>query len=447
MTTLQSQINILAAVNCGVDQRLSTLEQKMLEVQYDRTKTIIKNEENNSDTVIDYLGYNAYDAMVVMKNEEGSSDFFEREYNLIGNDGEYLKLDDENGKKIIDLALNPYTLKLLELQYVTIENDIAKWEFSHKFDSDSIVIELDETDYNIDVPIYTDDRCVSEANVDEHLSKEALINEKQKYYMEYNGGYKHVDVEHNLKDITLDSIYVIVFEKDDSGSGCYFNSGDYYITGNAGTTTGDSYSIKNIEHISYRNLKTDNNKAYYIKHDTSLINNFTETLIITTPVINNTYKLINNTYELINKYELTKCETVNDSLILYYHDNNANENSTIIKADNKQILRLNRYFDRDNITTDDEQTAAKDPYKYYNLFEINDDPNISFPSVLYYRSEDNYRIYKTIDDPLESNEFPKLDRIHLYSDKSGATICSKYKNITIINNMKPEILKYNQDIN
>lgn len=425
MATLQSQIDILAANEFKLYEKLENLEYNTLGITYDQTKTIINSEGNNSQTVIDYLGYNVYDAMVVMKNEEGTSDFFKREYNLMGYDGECFKLKDDD-KKILDLALNQHTLKLLELQYVTIENDIAKWEFKYKFDKASKVILLDETDYNIEETIYTNSTCTEKAKANS-LSNNKLSG--QDYYKGDSSYYTYVDINLDNTD-TLDSIYIIAF-KEDANNGTYFkNDNGNYTISNGGSAT-NSYSIENIEHISYINLDTGN---YYINLDTSSIIDFTETLIITTPLTNNGNKL-------------TKCQSVNNSLILYY-DKSSIENSIIISDDNKKnILRLNRYYGVDLSGYDNGEGSIQNPYKYYNLFHFDVDNNISYPEIHKNADDNHERIYETIVDLTNPNRFPRLDRIHLYSDGSSLSKDVNYKNINIINNMKSEILKNNKDTN
>ena len=78
--------------------------------------------------------------------------------------------------------------------------------------------------------------------------------------------------------------------------------------------------------------------------------------------------------------------------------------------------------------------------EYYNLFQIRVDDIFSYPEI-YYRVDPVDRIYETIDDSSNPNRFPRLDRIHLYSDKSSLSKDVNYKNINIINNMKSEIPK------
>lgn len=69
MATFQSQINILAAANCGIHSRINQLEKSRLEVKYDETFTTIKDNTNDGHITVNNLGYNAYDAMLIMKND------------------------------------------------------------------------------------------------------------------------------------------------------------------------------------------------------------------------------------------------------------------------------------------------------------------------------------------------------------------------------------------
>lgn len=83
MATFQSQINILAAANHNIHKKISDLEQRQLKVEYSVNKTIIKDNKDDTFITINNLGYNAYDAIVVMNNNEAY---------LFGYDGEYRKL-------------------------------------------------------------------------------------------------------------------------------------------------------------------------------------------------------------------------------------------------------------------------------------------------------------------------------------------------------------------
>ena len=116
MATFQSQINILAAVNCGVHKRIDELENNQIMVKYNEESTefCIGNETKQ----IKYLGYKAYDAILLFKEEN---------YYLMGYNGKCEKIEDNkenilytyiyfkelnsdndkyDGNKIIFIALN-----------------------------------------------------------------------------------------------------------------------------------------------------------------------------------------------------------------------------------------------------------------------------------------------------------------------------------------------------
>lgn len=308
---------------------MKDLKPYTLGITYEKTRTIINNEENDSQTVIDYLGYNAYDAMVVIKNKEGTSDFFEREYNLMGNDGKRLKLDDKNGKDIIDLVLNPHILKLLELQYVTIENDIAKWEFTHTFNGNSEkVIYLEETDYEIKEDIFKivngDEKKATQVDIVlEDINGCRLISYSQQYCTKEGDYYEYADVDKNIsEDKNCNSVYIVEFGEYVGGDKYHYDdkSNIYSINGN-----GNLCSITSVQHISHKHLNPKN--SYYIKLDTSSLGDFTVTLTITTPSKSES-----------SGYTLTKCVYFmkDDYLILYYIDGSDDEKWVKIEGEDKK---------------------------------------------------------------------------------------------------------------
>lgn len=85
MATFQSQINILAAANCGVHKRIKELEDNQIRVKYNEESTEFY--MGNKTEQIKYLGYKAYDAILLFK--EGN-------YYLMGYNGKCEKIEDNS---------------------------------------------------------------------------------------------------------------------------------------------------------------------------------------------------------------------------------------------------------------------------------------------------------------------------------------------------------------
>lgn len=68
MTTFQSQINILTTSTCTLNKKINKLDKQQITFKYEYEKTTIVSDCNT--TTINYLGYRAYDAIVIMKDEK-----------------------------------------------------------------------------------------------------------------------------------------------------------------------------------------------------------------------------------------------------------------------------------------------------------------------------------------------------------------------------------------
>lgn len=67
MSTIQSQLNILAAVNCGVHKRIAELENNQISVKYNEESTEFCMGSETKQ--IKYLGYKAYDAILSLNSD------------------------------------------------------------------------------------------------------------------------------------------------------------------------------------------------------------------------------------------------------------------------------------------------------------------------------------------------------------------------------------------
>ena len=82
MTTFQSQFNILAAANCSVHKRITELENNHINVKYNAENTEFY--RGNEQQQINYLGYKAYDAILLYNG----SDYYLMDYK-----GKYGKIE------------------------------------------------------------------------------------------------------------------------------------------------------------------------------------------------------------------------------------------------------------------------------------------------------------------------------------------------------------------
>lgn len=82
MSTIQSQLNILAAANCGVHKRITELENNQISVKYNEESTEFCMGSETKQ--IKYLGYKAYDAILSLNSDR---------YYLMDYTGKYEKIE------------------------------------------------------------------------------------------------------------------------------------------------------------------------------------------------------------------------------------------------------------------------------------------------------------------------------------------------------------------
>ena len=392
MATFQSQINILAAANHNIHKKISDLESGQLKVEYKDTKTTIKDNKDANFITINNLGYNAYDAMLIMKNGDGGA----RKYHLMGYDGKILDLDKNPiVRSKIEKAMDAQTMKLLELTNISNEGELLRWSFEYTFNSEDEYVPLDETDLSINYPIFR--------------------NDKQ-------------------QPITSDNL--------NTGNTLYIYNGDEPIKIIDGINLIDKVIYdKNKKPIGYRHLKNIENEKYYIKLELESIVNFTEELTITS---NPTCK---SSSDAILKYtnddddEITvELKKGDDLKILGYNEGiiyiGIGTNIISFPIMYKNILRL---------ATSSTDTAPaqycyikiekrnKDTLKFNNkeVNSITGSIDISFP----WGSIVENKLELDDDDQIKT----KIDRGHLWTETQDKFLNNnaRYSNINIINNMNP----------
>lgn len=411
MATFQSQINILAAANCGVKQRLKELESKKLEIHYGATETTIKDNDDDPLITINNLGYNAYDAMLIMKNNPSNPS--ERSYHLMGYDGENLDLgvNVELGAKI-GKAMEEQTMKLMELTNMTNEKELLRWDFKYTFKSDSVGVLLDETDYSINYPILV--KTHDSDSMRDITSGELIDFGTYSYY------------------INSENIFIDALNADLSNKIIYYNTED-----------NNSMFIP----IGFKHLNNPTVDSYYIRLDSSSIAGFTEELTITS---NPEFMFEKNiTLQTGENNTILELNTTDSLKFLSY--NNDNKTMSIQKDDSNKIsfqiinpciLRLVT----GSITIHDYEIPIQ--YCYINIKKnniknlkvnnqnVNDIPkdfNISFPWGSF--NGDNLFELRETDKILT-----KIDRGHLYTSDPTRYLDpthAKYQNINIVNAMKP----------
>lgn len=414
MATFQSQINILAAANCGIHSRLNQLEKSRLEVNYNDTFTTIKDTHDDAYITINNLGYNAYDAVLIMKND--SLNPTTREYHLMGFDGQNLDLGKNTEIRAkIGKAMEAQTMKLLELTNMTNERELLRWDFECKFDSSDVFLPLDETDFSIGYPILIE-------TTDEDDNKQ----------------YSAITKSNNL--VTNDEDPINYYTYDNTKLEPYTPITDE-TTINETTIVYKDFNGNKIP-IGFSNLKDTTTTSYCIKINQSVVDTFTERLTITS---NPTCKLSEYVSITYGDGEPLDLSTNDKLIILGYSDETIyirkDTNIISFKLKDTKILRLATSFKDDGIPVqfcyinikkenmDNLKVNDKDA-----IINTTDSFNVSFP----WGTIEEQNIFKP--DTTNDTKLTKIDGGHLWTDQPGKVldeVDAPYSNINIINNMKP----------
>lgn len=114
MATFQSQLNILAAVNCGVHKRIVELENNQISVKYNEESTEFY--MGNKTKQIKYLGYKAYDAILIVNKD--------KEYHFMDYTGKCEKIKENEEKIYIQFKfINAQTGTIKEGIIATVEDN------------------------------------------------------------------------------------------------------------------------------------------------------------------------------------------------------------------------------------------------------------------------------------------------------------------------------------
>lgn len=111
MSTIQSQLNILAAVNCGVHKRITELENNQISVKYNEESTEFCMGSKTKQ--IKYLGYKAYDAILSLNSDR---------YYLMDYKGKCEKIEDNEEDIFMYFNINNQNNNTINITITSIVN-------------------------------------------------------------------------------------------------------------------------------------------------------------------------------------------------------------------------------------------------------------------------------------------------------------------------------------